>query len=216
MLCMRFSLFVILIFSLNTFSQDKFTSKQCLDAKFETSIQQGKKFFGLINSNLDIRKEECILTVKYKYIMEKEWIVDICREPIHIKVSSTSSQEVFKRGSGCQVANQGDFCDAWNELSAVIQDYGLIYAIGKREELESSHGKTYCAFLLLSKYLSDGVLFSTYEEVPNLFSMGTCSIVSEKKNEVIQMAPEPVAPTNLEQPKELKLEGIKEESEDRF
>jgi hypothetical protein len=51
----------------------------------------------------------------------------------------------------------------------VIQDDGLIFAEGDRDDLNSNHGKTYCTYLLLKKYLNDSVIFSRYTEVPDIF-----------------------------------------------
>lgn len=212
MLCIRFSLLIFITLSFNTFALEKFSSRQCLDANFETDVKQGKKFFGLLKSNLEIKKDKCIIKIKYKNITEKEWLVDICRQPIHMKITSSVSQDVYKRDKGCEVNSKSEFCENWNELSDVIQDYGLIYAKGLREELSSSHGMTFCTFLLLKKHLEQGVLFSAFEETPDIFIEGGCSIVSKKEPSENQTVPSPIV---IEEKNEVQVEKAPIE-EDRF
>ncbi len=168
MLWFRYSILVVLFISSTAFGQ-KFTSKQCLDAKFETSIKHEGKFFGLIKNNLKIEKSQCIVEIKFKNILETKWLIDICREPIHIKVTSKGSQSVYKRSEKCEKSNKSDYCSFYIELYDTLQDYGLIFAEGERENLSTSHGQTYCTFLLLKRYLHDGYLFSKYDLPKNLF-----------------------------------------------
>ena len=51
----------------------------------------------------------------------------------------------------------------------VIQDDGLIFAEGDRDNLSSDHGKTFCSYLLMKKYLNESVIFSRYTDVPDIF-----------------------------------------------
>ena len=44
-------------------------------------------------------------------------------------------------------------------MLSIIQDEGLIFADGARENLDADHGKVYCTFLLLSHYLNRGKSF---------------------------------------------------------
>jgi hypothetical protein len=180
----KFSL-ILLCFVQSSYAQ-KFSSKECLVSSFETEIKNDGKFFGLIKNNLLITKTNCEITVKYKNILETSWKVDICREPIHIKLNSKGTQTVHKRVKKCDGHSESDYCQYWSELRDTLQDYGLIYAEGEREKLTTSHGQVYCSFLLLNEYLDEGVLFSKYDEPKNLFSMTTkesCGLKSDSKTE---------------------------------
>lgn len=172
MSCFKFNLILLALSSFvlnsNAFAQ-KFNSKQCLDAKFNTSIKNEGKFFGLIKNDLTIKKSQCIINVTYKNILETNWLIDICREPIHIKVTSKGSQSVYKRIETCDQNKNQDYCTFWRELNETLQDYGLIFAAGERENLQSSHGQTYCTYLLIKRYLEDGYLFSKYDLPKNIF-----------------------------------------------
>jgi hypothetical protein len=42
----------------------------------------------------------------------------------------------------------------------LVQEDGLIYAPGERDDLSSDHGKTYCLYLLAKNYLDEGKIFS--------------------------------------------------------
>lgn len=167
MSCLKYS-FIILLISTNVFA-NMFSSRLCLMSEFDTSIEHEGKFFGLIKNKLDIKKEICLIEINYKNILDTKWIVDICREPVHIKVKSRGSLEFFKRQGDCSEYS-GQFCKSWKELKQILQDHGLIFAKGERESLSSSHGKTYCTYLLLNKYLSEGLLFSKYQQTPDIFS----------------------------------------------
>ena len=184
MSCLKFSLFLLLFLTLDAFAINKFTAQQCLDSNFDATIIHEGALFGLIKKNLSIKKNKCQLEITYKNILPTIWKIDICREPIHMKVTSKGSQEVYKRSSGCSsvvkmsAKNEkglnhlnSEYCEMWGELKEKIQDYGLIYADGEREFLSHAHGQTYCTYLLLRKYLEQGILFSSYEKSPEIYKI---------------------------------------------
>lgn len=149
-------------------AQQKFTSDQCLKSVFKTEVTHSGKFFGLIENNLKIEKDNCQILLSFKNILTTQWNIDICREPIHMKVTSKGSQNVYKRRGDCS-GRSSDYCSYWQDLDETIQDYGLIFAEGARENLDSDHGKVYCAYLLVNKYLKTGHLFSKFEKSVGLF-----------------------------------------------
>lgn len=157
------SICLTLTMSLNAWSGE-FTAKECLESEYVTGIKHEGKFFGLLKSSLYITKNKCLLDIKFKQILETNWLVDVCREPIHMKVTSKGSQDVYKRIRKCSKSSESDFCSFYNHLSEVMQDHGLIFAEGDRESLSTAHGQTYCAFLLLRQHLENGRLFSAYKD----------------------------------------------------
>ena len=161
---------LLLIFPSLAFSAN-YDSKQCLMSKFDTTIKQEGKFFGLLKQSLQISKDQCQIEIVFKKILETKWNIDICREPVHIKVTSNGSQSVYKKAMDCSKDRdqKDNFCIYWNELNMIIQDDGLIFAEGERETLDTSHGKTYCSYLLLKKYINDGVIFSKYKTPRDIF-----------------------------------------------
>jgi hypothetical protein len=62
--------------------------------------------------------------------------------------------------------------------------FRLIFAEGERENIQSAHGKTYCAYLLLRKYLEEGILFSKYKAPIDIFSKAEKKVVKEENNTV--------------------------------
>lgn len=165
---LKFS-FVALWLSSQVFAQG-FDSRSCLDAEYKTEISHQGKFFGLIKNDLKIEKSHCHIKVTYKKILETVWDIDLCREPIHMKITSKGSQSVYKRDGKTCDTNKSDYCRYWQELDGIIQDHGLIFAEGDREDLNSAHGQTYCVNLLLKKYLAKGFLFSKYSENVDIFA----------------------------------------------
>ena len=162
---LRYSLLFILSF--NAWSAG-FSSNECVMSNLQTSVTHEGKFFGLIKNDLKIEKDQCRIKITYHKILETLWDIDICREPIHMKVTSKASQSVYKRENDCH-GDKSDYCHYLKDLLSVIQDHGLIFAKGDREDIKSPHGQTYCVYRLLKLYLEEGRLFSKYKPNGNIF-----------------------------------------------
>ncbi|MBA2405595.1 MAG: hypothetical protein H0V66_12535 [Bdellovibrionales bacterium] len=136
-------------------------------------MTQKGPLFGLLKQEFIIDKKNCIVHISHKKYLPKEWIVDVCREPVHIKVTSATGVDVAKKEAECMKKDNSrdtsDFCSQYFTMMDVIQDDGLIFAEGDRDNLNSAHGKTYCSYLLLKKYLNDSVVFSRYTDVQDIF-----------------------------------------------
>lgn len=170
----KYSTLIVILFS-SQVSAKRFSSDECLKSSYEANIEHNGKFFGLVKNKLTIKKEECLVSVTFKNILETKWVVDLCREPIHMKIHAKGSESVYKRKGQCDIADESDFCVYWRELHETLQDYGLIFAKGERESLNTDHGKTYCSYLLLGKHLDEGILFSKYRQSVELFDEGNTS-----------------------------------------
>lgn len=197
----KYSLIAILLLNFQSSHAAKFSSAECLDAQFSANVKHEGKFFGLLKNHLTINKNKCKLDIVFRGILETVWKIDICREPIHMKVTSKGSQNVFKRSKECTDDNKSDYCYYRNELMSNIQDHGLIFAEGERELLKDTHGQVYCAELLLKRYLDDGYVFSSYEAPKNIYEkQEACALpVKEKKaliEEVQDPTPVTVTPTS--------------------
>lgn len=168
----KFSLVILLTFS-SAFAQTRFSSKSCLDASYKMKMIQKGPLFGLLKQEFIINKKHCIVHITHKKYLPKEWFVDVCREPVHIKVTSATGVDVAKKETNCvhidKTKDTSNFCSQYFDLMDVIQDDGLIFAEGDRDNLSSDHGKTYCTYLLMKKYLNDSVVFSRYTDVPEIF-----------------------------------------------
>lgn len=187
---------LLFVSSLVLANPQRYTTKQCLDAHFDTYIKHEGNFFGLITNELWVKKSQCIIEVTYKNLLKTKWLIDICREPVHIKLTAKGSQNVHKRSHHCSDSDQNNFCTYRNDLVNILQDYGLIYAQGEREVLSTSHGQTYCAFILAKKYLDDAYIFSKYEAPIYLFGDEDTPIVGEKVvPQTLPLNPAPVVPT---------------------
>jgi hypothetical protein len=184
----KFSLLTALIISFNSFAIDRFSPRECLNAEYKTKIEHKGPFFGLFSHELLIVKKGCLITVSHKKYLPKEWVVDVCREPVHIKVTSAMGVDVAKKINQCDQAHKqndtGDFCTQYDELVETLQDDGLIFAEGDRDHLVTAHGKTFCVYLLLERYLKNRIVFSRYTDVPEIFET--------PKEEAASLIPAPV------------------------
>lgn len=185
----KFSLFAFFIFG-TAFAQTRFSPKSCLDSSFKMKMDRKGPLFGLFKQEFIVDKKSCIIHITHRKYLPKEWVVDVCREPVHIKVTSATGVDVAKKETDCikkdQTRDTGDFCSQYFTMMDVIQDDGLIFAQGDRDNLYSDHGRTYCSYLLLKKYLNESVIFSRYTEVQDIFS--------EKVKELPTPAPQSAVP----------------------
>lgn len=165
----------ILFFSFSAFGQQtRFLPKSCLDATYKMKLTHKGPLFGLLKQELLINKEGCLIHVSHKKYFPHEWVLDVCREPVHIKVTSATGVDVAKKENDCikndNSKDTSNFCSQYFDLLGVLQDDGLIFAEGDRDNLESDHGKTFCSYLLIKKYLNESVIFSRYTEVEDIFT----------------------------------------------
>lgn len=202
---LKFNVVISLFLSLSVFADTKFSSLECFNANFKMDVKAQEQLFGLLKNTLKIDKDKCVLKISQKRVLETEWLVDVCREPIHMKVTSKGSQSVYKRLTGCERDSKRDFCDSWKELKTLIEDRGLIYAEGQREILGSDHGKVYCSYLILKKYLDEGVLFSVFDTNINLYNETSKVSPFELKapSESIPVSPKPSMSSPISEPKEM-------------
>lgn len=190
MVFIKFSFIMLFVMSAAV-AQTRFSPKSCLDATYKMKMTQKGPLFGLLNQEFIVNKKSCIIHITHKKYLPREWIVDVCREPVHIKVTSATGVDVAKKETDCikkdNSKDTSDFCAQFFTMMDVIQDDGLIFAEGDRDNLNSDHGKTYCTYLLLNRYLNDSIIFSRYTEVPDIFiekvkdAQGVDIIVPEEK-----------------------------------
>lgn len=188
-----------------------FTDMECLNSTFESSVSHKGMPFGLTETTVKVKKENCLIIVEHnelKYIYNK-WEIDVCREPIHIKESS-GAIEVLKKTGNCNSPQKNEeFCKAASKIEAVLQDDGLIFADGEKENLNSDHGRLYCTFLILKSYLRKDVIYSrhrNYEDTlfnSDLKTKETCPVPEKKEVEATEVSPsavptEPVPAVNVQ------------------
>lgn len=154
---MSFLKLSILLISLNSFG---FTGNECFKENFEVDITHKSFPFGLLSKTLHVEKKDCQITIghnEFKY-RNRSWLVDVCREPIHIK-QNADSVEVIRKISECKTTSD-DFCKEYQTIKRIVQDDGLIFAEGDKTELAADHGKAYCVYLLLNEYLDNSVIMT--------------------------------------------------------
>lgn len=185
MACIKFSLIVLFIMAGTAMAQVRFSPKSCLDSEYKMTMLQKGPLFGLLKHEFTIAKKGCIITVIHNKYLPKEWIIDVCREPVHIKVTSATGVDVAKKTADCihkdNTRDTSDFCSQYQDLIDVIQDEGLIFAEGDRDNLSSNHGKTFCSYLLIKRYLNDSIVFSRYSQTPDIFQEHPAPAVPEVK-----------------------------------
>ncbi|HAZ13976.1 MAG: hypothetical protein A2X86_17440 [Bdellovibrionales bacterium GWA2_49_15] len=180
---------------LPAFAGPPFTDNECLDGAFMTKVAHKAFPFGLTETKLEIEKKDCRIVVRHEKLryLAKQWDVDVCRGPIHIKYGATSV-EVIKRQGPCK-ALDNEFCKMADELFKVLQDDGLIFAPGEKEDLAAAHGRVNCSYLLMKAYLEGATVFNrqeTFEGVLKKFSNSWESVPPEivpEKNSI------PVSPS---------------------
>lgn len=173
--------FIALTISLSQLSVASFTDMECIDSNYTTEVTHKGQPFGLTENILKISKERCVITIEHEKLkyMKNKWVIDVCRGPVHVK-SDKGSIEVIKRKGVCKQNSKQEFCATLSSIESIIQDDGLIFADGEKEDLSSDHGKTYCAFLLSRKYLRDGKIFNKGETYSNILEVNNIAPVTSK------------------------------------
>ncbi|OFZ23937.1 MAG: hypothetical protein A2202_00060 [Bdellovibrionales bacterium RIFOXYA1_FULL_36_14] len=168
----KFNLFIICAYWLSvTFVFANYTEQECLNKDFDLTISHKGQPFGLTQNIIRLNKLKCVIHIESEKLkfMKNKWIIDTCREPVHIKKDS-GSVEIFKKNSVVCSEDEKkiDYCKEYFEIWNVIQDYGLIFAAGEKGNLEEDHGKVFCAYELVKKYLLNGVVFTRNSDEPSL------------------------------------------------
>lgn len=141
-----------------------FTAEQCLNSSFNVILSKKAFYWGPFQHQLIIKKNACtieISKVRYQYSKSK-WNIDVCRSPVHIK-EGTEVIDVYEKTIECsKLANtktKNEYCGLETLILRFIQQEGLIFAKGQRNDLNSDHGKVYCSYFLVEKYLSENKIF---------------------------------------------------------
>lgn len=154
----KFSL-ISLIIILN--SAWAFDDNACLQSQFDVRVSHKAAPLGLSRNVLDLKKDGCVISIEHTkyFFMKKSWKIDVCREPVHIKQTG-SSVNVLKRTHICNSGDVTEYCTDYFAMREMIQDDGLIFAEGEKENLNSDHGKVYCAYVLMDAHLQRGIVLS--------------------------------------------------------
>lgn len=153
------SIIFILLIS-NSFSMDMFTDMDCIQGSFDTVVEHKAAPFGLSKNILSISKSDCSISINHSKLkfVKSSWTIDVCREPVHIKIDD-GGVEVLKRVDSCKNGSS-IYCKEVAKIEKILQDDGLIFAPGEKENISSDHGKVYCSYLLAKKYLREGIVFN--------------------------------------------------------
>ncbi|ATH09060.1 hypothetical protein BIY24_14240 [Halobacteriovorax marinus] len=181
----KFSILFLLL-NLNINAMNMFSDMDCIQGSFDAVVEHKAAPFGLSKNILTVSKNDCSISISHSKLkfMKNNWNIDVCRAPVHIK-KDEGGVNVIKRGNGCKEGSS-DFCKELSMIEKILQDDGLIFATGEKENISSDHGKIYCAYLLTKKYLREGIVFNRgrqYEGVlsPVKVKMNTSNVMSDVK-----------------------------------
>ena len=193
------ALFVFMIFI--NLAWGNFNDNECLKSQYQAMVSHKGAPLGLFENVLKIDKKDCVIVFEHKKMkfIRKKWEVDVCRTPVHIKYG-TGAVEVLKKEFSCMENASGAFCKNILELQQIIQDDGLIFAPGEKEDLSSDHGKFYCAYLLLGGYFHRDIIFSKYEDYQDILQVPVFKRAAPSVTPTSTAAPIPTA-TPLEDEK---------------
>lgn len=165
---MLFIKFSLLFLGLSSFAFASSMNEQCLNANYETVVSHKGQPFGLTEIKLTLDKQGCLIVVKherYKFL-KKEWLIDVCRAPVHIK-SGAGAVNVLRRDGVCEEMSTLPFCVEMELIEKTIEDDGLIFAAGDKDMLSDDHGRVSCVARLLDLYLNYGQVMSRGERLPS-------------------------------------------------
>ena len=145
-----------------------FSKRNCINSNFDISISHPAYPLGLTHNIIRIKKNNCEISISHERwkFLKNNWLVDVCRLPVHIKKQGRSI-DIVKRSIPCKKNSitKNDFCSEYFSITQKIQDDGLIFAKGEKENLNAEHGQAYCAYTLLESYLAKGHVLSRYHKI---------------------------------------------------
>jgi hypothetical protein len=172
----------------------------CIEESYDVKVSHGVAPLGLLKNIVAIKKDGCVIELSHEryFFLTKSWTIDVCREPPHIKRTG-GAVEVLKREMACAPGELRPFCQELGLIQLLIQDDGLIFAAGEKEDLASDHGKVFCSYLLIGAYLGDGEVFYRGKTYENFLVPTQNKGVYEQKNEGSLMPPpdKTVTPTPI-------------------
>lgn len=174
---MQFSKFNSTLFALAFISSSAFavfTDSECLESSFETKVTHKAFPFGLTDTSITINKNSCVIEIMHNKLkmMDRKWTIDVCRGPIHVKYG-TGSIDVYKRVDNCRNnSSTSEYCQHLSELEIILQDDGLIFAQGDKDNLDEDHGKIYCSYMLTLAYLEKGMVFTRSQQYADILARG--------------------------------------------
>ena len=154
---MRFLKYSIIFFQVVSYG---FSGTECFESSFKMEVTHKSFPFGLLTKTLNVDKNGCEIKIshnQYKY-MSKGWTIDVCRDPIHIK-TTVGSVDVYRKVGKCNTIKD-EFCNQYRKLKTVIEDDGLIFASGQKNDIKAAHGQTYCTYMLLKEYLEKSIVLN--------------------------------------------------------
>jgi len=169
---MRFLVFLS-FFSLSSFSLDN----ECVRANFDISIEREGAFWGMLPYKLKVSKDRCVIKLVRDNVLKSNWELDLCREPVHLKVYQYFTKKDFLKEEACHDKTKNTFCRKKDEFIKVIEKEGLVHVKGEREDFSSDHGKLYCLYGLVKDYLNNSILFSMTQDYESLH--GQAQILEE-------------------------------------
>lgn len=166
MLLYKFSQFLLfsIFFSLALQAEIRFDARVCLDQGFQTEVVHKGHPFGLTETKLMIEKESCVLKISHESfkVIKKAWEVDVCRAPVHVK-SGAGAVTVLRREGHCVEGVNSRYCQEIKKIDQILQNDGLIFADGEKENMATPHGQIHCSYFLIRKYLFEGLVLSRHE-----------------------------------------------------
>jgi hypothetical protein len=189
----KFNFFILLL--LSPLSRAEIDGLSCLQSEFSATVSHKGFPFGMTQNILKLSKNNCELTLEHQKLkfMKNKWLIDVCRAPVHIKSGASGEIKVIKKKTNCGTdakAKNDEFCKTLTLMEQVIQDDGLIFAKGEKENISSEHGKIYCAYVLIRSYLRfDKVLSRTDKQLNFDLENPLKKIVKEVEVELIKKRP---------------------------
>lgn len=165
MLLYKFSKILLLsfLFSISLQAEIRFDAKNCLEQGFQTEVVHKGHPFGLTETKLAIEKEGCVIKISHESLnfFKNAWEVDVCRAPVHVK-SGAGAVTVLRREAHCVDNENSRYCQEIEKIDKILQNDGLIFASGEKENIETPHGQIHCSYTLIRKYLFEGQVLSRH------------------------------------------------------
>ncbi len=170
----------LVLISITFISLCSFSFDSCVKRDLKVDIAS-KKAFGFIDYKLNLEKKRCVIEIQRENFFKSAWKIDICKEPIHLKVLEYFTNKNYIIEKKCSDESEDTFCKKKRQLISIMEKELLINSEGEKENLDSHYGISYCIYELLKKYLNEGMIFSMNQDYSSLKSQNIQPVHQQEK-----------------------------------
>jgi hypothetical protein len=157
-------LLIFFIYSFFATAQNSnMSTKDCIFSSYKEIVFSRWGAFDWLSQRLSVDKNGCEIAVSFQRFTPQTFRYNVCKESIYLRVTSFTGEDIhYRKNDLCQTKKKSQFCTFKNDLLNNIKNYGIVFSIGSKFQLEHPHGKLNCLLKITKLYFDKGIVFDEY------------------------------------------------------